>query len=285
MQSQLPFFGVVRVSGEERAVFLHNQLSNHIEGLSENQACYATYNTPKGRVIANMLVINRGEDILLLMAADLVEKTVKRLRMFVLRAKVVFETLHDFAVAAELADSAAPQPAAEPQLSFAAPAENSISRINLPHGGAMLVGQADLLPAYDAAAENAWNLHEIQSGYPWISEATTETCVAQMLNQHIIGGVHFKKGCYPGQEIIARAQYRGQVKRGLAVLAADVQEAAGTGVLLEGEDAGIIINTAQTGQGSLNLAVIKHGAAGKALADANGNTLPQTHLFFETEAN
>lgn len=280
MQSTLPFFGVVRVSGEDRAVFLHNQLSNHIEGLSENQACYATYNTPKGRVIANMLVVNRGEDILLLMAADLVEKTVKRLRMFVLRAKVVFETLPDFAVAAELADSA-PQPASEPQLTFAAPAENGISRINLPHGGAMLVGQSDLLPAYDAAAENAWNLHEIQSGYPWISEATTETCVAQMLNQHIIGGVHFKKGCYPGQEIIARAQYRGQVKRGLAVLAADVQETAGVGVLLEGEDAGIIINTAQTGQGSLNLAVIKHSAAGKTLVDAANNVLQQTRQFFE----
>ncbi|WP_107688393.1 CAF17-like 4Fe-4S cluster assembly/insertion protein YgfZ [Neisseria wadsworthii] len=285
MQSQLPFFGVVRVSGEERAVFLHNQLSNHIEGLSENQACYATYNTPKGRVIANMLVINRGEDILLLMSADLAEKTVKRLRMFVLRAKVVFETLPDFAVAAELADNAAPRPATEPQLAFNAATENGISRISLPHGGVMLVGKADSLPAYDAAAENAWNLHEIQSGYSWISAATTETCVAQMLNQHIIGGVHFKKGCYPGQEIIARAQYRGQVKRGLAVLAADVQEATGTGVLLEGEDAGIIINTAQTGQGSLNLAVIKHGAAGKSLADANGNTLQQTHLFFETEAN
>ena len=62
--SLLPFFGVVRVSGGDRATFLHNQLSNHIEALAEGQACYATYNTPKGRVIANMLVINRGEDLL-----------------------------------------------------------------------------------------------------------------------------------------------------------------------------------------------------------------------------
>ena len=89
MQSSLlPFFGVVRVSGDDRATFLHNQLSNHIEALADGQACYATYNTPKGRVIANMLVINRGEDLLLVMAADLIESTIKRLRMFVLRAKV-----------------------------------------------------------------------------------------------------------------------------------------------------------------------------------------------------
>ena len=76
-----------------------------------------------------------------------------------------------------------------------------------------LTGETAVLPAHDAAAENAWKLHEIRSGYPWISAATKESCVAQMLNQHTIGGVHFKKGCYPGQEIIARAQYRGQVKR------------------------------------------------------------------------
>ena len=71
--SALPFFGLIRVSGEDRASFLHGQLSNHIEGLAEGEACYATYNTPKGRVIANMLVFNRGEDLLLLTAADLVE--------------------------------------------------------------------------------------------------------------------------------------------------------------------------------------------------------------------
>ncbi len=87
--SLLPFFGVVRVSGDDRTAFLHNQLSNHIEALATGQACYATYNTPKGRVTANMLVINRGEDLLLVMTNDLLESTVKRLRMFVLRAKAV----------------------------------------------------------------------------------------------------------------------------------------------------------------------------------------------------
>ena len=87
MQTRLPFFGVVRVSGEDRASFLHGQLSNDINHLNENTACYATYNTPKGRVLANMIVLNRGEDLLLIMAQDLIEAIVKRLRMFVLRAK------------------------------------------------------------------------------------------------------------------------------------------------------------------------------------------------------
>ena len=284
MQTRLPFFGVVRVSGEDRASFLHGQLSNDINHLNENTACYATYNTPKGRVLANMIVLNRGEDLLLIMAQDLTEAIVKRLRMFVLRAKVIFEPLPDFAVAGELDETTVPSPAAEPALSFPAQADEGLYTITLPHSGRLKIGKAGLLPEHDAAAENAWNLHEIRSGYAWISTATKETAVAQMLNQHIIGGVHFKKGCYPGQEIIARAQYRGQVKRGLAVLQGDSLEAAGVTVQNGGEEAGQIINTALTDTGSLSLAVIKFSAAHADLTDADGNALKQETLFFTVDA-
>ena len=284
MQSRLPFFGVVRVSGEDRASFLHGQLSNDINHLNENTACYATYNTPKGRVLANMIVLNRGEDLLLIMAQDLTEAIVKRLRMFVLRAKVIFEPLPDFAVTGELDETASPSPTAAPALSFPAQADDGVYTIILPHSGRLKIGEAGLLPEYDAAAENAWNLHEIRSGYAWISTATKETAVAQMLNQHIIGGVHFKKGCYPGQEIIARAQYRGQVKRGLAVLRGDSLEAAGVAVQNGGEEAGQIINTALTDTGSLSLAVIKFSAAHADLTDADGNALKQETLFFTMDA-
>ena len=272
--SALPFFGLIRVSGEDRASFLHGQLSNHIEGLAEGEACYATYNTPKGRVIANMLVFNRGEDLLLLTAADLVEALCKRLRMFVLRAKAVFDPLPGYGAAGRLNEGATALPAAEPHLSFPFAVSDGLIECTLPHGGILLAGEKDKLPAYDAEAENAWQLHEIRSGYPWISEATKESCVAQMLNQHTIGGVHFKKGCYPGQEIIARAQYRGQVKRGLAVLSGSSLEAAGIAVLQDGAEAGIIINTACT--------VIKHSAAAAPLTDADGNPLQQQQLFFDT---
>ena len=281
--SLLPFFGVIRVSGDDRASFLHGQLSNHIEALTANQACYATYNTPKGRVIANMLVINRGNDLLLITAADMVEALVKRLRMFVMRAKVIFEPLDSFAVAGELANNTSAQPATEPHLTFDAKISNGLCRINLPHSGILLVGEQSTLPAHDAAAENAWNSHEILSGYPWICAATKETCVAQMLNQHTIGGVHFKKGCYPGQEIIARAQYRGQVKRGLTVLAGSSLETAGIAIQNNGEEVGLVINSALTAEGSISLAVIKHSATEAPLTDADGNVLKQQALFFNVE--
>ncbi|WP_165088035.1 YgfZ/GcvT domain-containing protein [Neisseria yangbaofengii] len=283
MQTLLPFFGVVRVSGDDRADFLHNQLSNDIQNLPAGQACYATYNTAKGRVLANMVVLNRGGDFLLLMAQDLIETIVKKLRMYVLRAKVVLEPLNDFAVAGELADDAKAVIANEPSLAFAAENQNGVWCINLPHTGRLKVGLAEQLPAHDTAAGNAWNLHEIRSGYAWISASTKETAVAQMLNQHIIGGVHFRKGCYPGQEIIARAQYRGQVKRGLAILSGNSLEAAGIAVQVGGEEAGQIINTALTDNGSLNLAVIKFSATDAALTDADGNVLTVEQLFFTVE--
>ena len=280
--SLLPFFAVIRATGDDRASFLHGQLSNHIEALAEGEACYATYNTPKGRVIANMIIANTGGELLLVLASDLAEAVVKRLRMFVLRAKVSFEILENHGAAGRLPDGTAPQPAAEPQLSFPFHLSDGLIEIPLPHGGMFLTGETAVLPAHDAAAENAWKLHEIRSGYPWISAATKESCVAQMLNQHTIGGVHFKKGCYPGQEIIARAQYRGQVKRGLAVLSGSSLEAAGIAVLQNGAEAGIIINTACTAEGSLSLAVIKHSAAAAPLTDADGNPLQHQQLFFDT---
>lgn len=284
MKTLLPFFGVTRVSGEDRQTFLHGQLSNDINNLQAGQACYATYNTPKGRVIANMIVVNRGGDLLLIMAQDLLEATIKRLRMFVLRAKVVFEILEDYAVGAELAASAEPLAAQEPVLAFTAQQDSDgICSVVLPHRGILHIAPETALPPYDAAAESAWRLHEIRSGYPWICAATKETAVAQMLNQHIIGGVHFKKGCYPGQEIIARAQYRGQVKRGLAVLSGNSAVEAGTLLAADGEEAGIVLDSIKDSENFTALAVIKFSAAQKELTAPNGGIFKAVHLFFKTE--
>ena len=93
--SLLPYLGVLKVSGDDRASFLHNQLSNDINNLPASHACYATYNTPKGRVMANMLVLNTGDELWLIMSADLIDAIAKRLRMFVMRSKAVLENVSD----------------------------------------------------------------------------------------------------------------------------------------------------------------------------------------------
>ena len=151
--TQLPFFAVIRATGSDAADFLHNQFSNDIKNLQANQACYATYNTPKGRVIANLIVQNTGNEILLALAADLVEAVVKRLKMYVLRAKVQFEILPDWGVAGSLKSNTPPQHPSEPQLSFPV---NAQGEIQLPHTGSLKIAPCAELSAYDAAAEAAW---------------------------------------------------------------------------------------------------------------------------------
>ncbi|MDO4433906.1 MAG: folate-binding protein [Alysiella sp.] len=277
MHTLLPFFAVVRVSGDDRHDFLHKQLSNDINNLTAQQACYATYNSPKGRVIANMVVYNNGQELDLILAADLAETVVKRLKMFVLRAHVQLSILPDWGVSGSLPENTAILYAENPTLSF--PAHDDT--IQLPHGGCLKIAPLTNLPSYNEVAEATFKRHEILCGYPWISAKTSETCVAQMLNQHTIGGVHFRKGCYPGQEIIARAQYRGQVKRGLAIAENTSTQQVGAEVHDEsGAEVGIVINVS----GSLNLLVIKHSAAYNTLSDLSGSPFTLHNPFFSLES-
>lgn len=275
MLGQLPYFALIEVSGEDRHSFLHNQLSNDIQNLAPNQACYATYNTAKGRVIANLIAYNAGETIWLMLAKDVAEIVVKRLKMFVLRAKVSININSEWGVSGSLKEDAQPIYPIEPQLILSSDAAGNIV---LPHKGSLKIAPLDQLPTYDKQAEKRWQAHELASGYPWISAATSETCVAQMLNQHIIGGIHFRKGCYPGQEIIARAQYRGQVKRGLAIAQSDAYQAIGSLVYDEQKnEVALIINAVD----DLKLLVTKFSAIASPLQDESGNAMVLQHLFFD----
>ncbi|OAM32275.1 tRNA-modifying protein [Eikenella sp. NML03-A-027] len=278
---KLPFFGVAEVSGADAAEFLHSQLSNHILDLQPGEVCFATYNSPRGRVLANMLVLRRADRFLLVMAADLLEATIKRLRMFVLRSKTVFHTDSAWQVYGQSSADTGVDAAA---LKFAAEEDdNGLITLVLAGGNRIVLSPATLPDADCPAAAEAWQAAEILQGRPWISQPTVESCVAQMLNQHLLGGVHFKKGCYPGQEIIARAQYRGQVRRGMAVCRSVQPVAIGSKVEADGEEVGIVINSVAHDGAFVLLAVIKHGAAGKAL-QAGGQALQTLKLWFETEA-
>lgn len=276
---RLPFFGIVEVDGADAAEFLHKQLSNHILDLQHNEACFATYNSARGRVIANMLVVRRQDRFLLLMAADLLESMVKRLRMFVLRSKTVFHTNSVWQVYGLGGAEAGHIDAAA--LKFAVDeTENGLLAVTMAGGNRLLLSQSSLDGADNPAAAEAWHAAEILQGRPWISQPTSESCVAQMLNQHLLGGVHFKKGCYPGQEIIARAQYRGQVRRGMSVSRSGRAVVAGSKVEAGGEDVGIVINNAAYDGAFVQLSVIKFSAADQTL-QAGGQTLQPLKLLFD----
>ena len=176
---------ILRVHGRDAAGFLQGQLSNDVQALADGAQQLAGYHTPQGRVIALLRLARLGrEELLVQLPAELSDAVAQRLRRFVLRAKVTIEVL-DAAAAAAAASAAAAAAAA-----LAAP----------------------------AASIAGWNATrsrgaDIAAGLPQVYAATSEKFVAQMLNLDCIGAVSFDKGCYTGQEVIARAHYRGRVKR------------------------------------------------------------------------
>ncbi|MCK9509800.1 MAG: folate-binding protein [Pigmentiphaga sp.] len=214
-QALLDSLRVVRVTGADAVGFLHGQLTHDVEKLTPGHARLAAYCNAKGRVQAT-LVLWRADDagapvVYFFTHASVVDALLKRLRMFVLRAKVVFELL-DWSVSGVWAETGA-GPAAwhtEP-----ADAEGGV-RIGAPAAAplAWRAWQVQAAPVKSAEGDPAaWACQEIRAGLPWISAATFELFTPLMINFDLIDGVSFTKGCYPGQEVVARSHYRGKQKR------------------------------------------------------------------------
>ena len=217
----LAHLGAIRATGTDAAAFLHGQLTNDFTLLDTTRARLAGYCSPKGRLLASFVAWKSSPyEVLLLCSADVLPATLKRLSMFVLRAKC---KLTD--ATAELQRVGLAGPAATAWLGTAAPAaiwgrttHDGASIVRLPDaaGAARYLWVAPIgiaapdLPPLDLAA---WRWGEVQSGIATIEAPTVDQFVPQMLNYELIGGVDFKKGCYPGQEIVARSQYRGTIKR------------------------------------------------------------------------
>ena len=210
-------WGVIRAQGSEAAKFLHGQLTQDVEHLQDGQVKLAGYCSVKGRLLASFVMWRRGpEEVLLACSADLLTAVMKRLTMFVLRAKC------------KLSDASAELPlwglAGSTATDLAAAGASEGERLPLPnavvHGE--LVARALWVGAFEPGALlldiDAWRWLEVHSGVVRIVAATSEKFVPQMVNLELVGGVNFQKGCYPGQEIVARSQYRGSLKRRAYVL-------------------------------------------------------------------
>jgi folate-binding protein YgfZ len=195
---------------------LHNQLSNDFLLLPPDQAHLAAFCNAKGRMQASFIGFKTSpEDIWLILRHDLLAQTLKRLRMFVLRAKVVMNDVSQhYEVRGLLGDAlpaalgAAPwslqvQPQAWTVRLYPAQGHGRALQV-VPVGSALTTAALDL---------HDWLLSEVLSGVADVQAATFEAFVPQMLNFESVDGVNFKKGCYPGQEVVARSQFRGTLKR------------------------------------------------------------------------
>ena len=260
-------YGLIAASGEEAANFLHNQLTNDVLTLAADNARLAGYCSPKGRLLATMLTWRSGDDIMLMLPKQLQAAIQKRLQMYVLRAKVKLRDAGaEFAIlglagAFDNATLATYLPGSA-NVAYSKQETDTGNLIRLPDAAGVpralwITPTANAINAWPTleqtlrlAPATAWQLTEIEAGTPWITLPTQEKFVPQMINFEVVGGVNFKKGCYPGQEIVARSQYLGKLKRRMLLAKiGGTQAEAGMEVFSEADPeqpCGMIVN-AQTG--------------------------------------
>jgi folate-binding protein YgfZ len=282
--------GVIRVSGEDATDFLQGQFSNDIKQVEEQTAQLSSYCNPKGRILASFWLYREGDSFYMVLPTDTLATTLKRLRMFVLMSKVTLDDVSDELVCIGVAGPGS-EALLEQQLGSVPASAND----SLHHNGMTAIRLPADLPRYLVIGANnsmqalwqslresstpvgyqAWQLLDIEAGLPSVYADNVEAFVPQMLNLHAIGGVSFKKGCYPGQEIVARMHYLGKLKRrmyrahidsdtppriGEEVMASDTKSGQGTGRIVMaspaaqgGFEALVVVQVSSAEQGDVHL--------------------------------
>ncbi|AKU20953.1 folate-binding protein YgfZ [Massilia sp. NR 4-1] len=286
--------GLIAFTGAESATFLHSQLTNDVEHLGQDEVRLAGYCSPKGRLLASFLMWRNEESVFLQLAREIQPVLQKRLQMFVLRAKTKASDAGEGQVVLGLGGG---QAQAVLQTWFDVLPAKPYSKIEHPLGTLLRVADAFGAPRYlwlatpetvttaapvlaerlNVGGNAAWRLSEIHAGVPQIAAATQEQFVPQMINLELLGGVNFKKGCYPGQEIVARSQYLGKLKRRTALVTVAAAEVLpGVEVFSPADPeqpCGMVVNAAPNGAGgsdalvemkldALESAEVRLGAAG-----------------------
>lgn len=277
---ELPQFGLIRFSGEEARDFLHNQLTCDVSALKPGRSTYGAYCTPKGRVLVTFLLWRTELDFFMQLPASLRESIQRQISKYILRSKVkAADATAEWALAGVMGGDAA---ALVQRVAGKAPqgvhelaqAPDSMV-IRLPGDRFEIVAARDKAPSMlellAARAEKAdveqWQRQIIRSGVPVILPATQEEFVPQMINLDLIGGVSYEKGCYPGQEIVARMHYRGTLKQRMYLANIGSSEQPQPGEKLYSPDfgeqaCGTVVNAARSPDGGHDLlAVIQLSAA------------------------
>ena len=275
--ADLSQFGALRVVGEDAPSFLQNLLSNDIREVSNTRSQLSSFNSAKGRILATLLIWREGDDYLLQLPRSLCEPIRKKLSMYVLRAKVKITDSSDATISLGLSGAGVreillTQFGDLPRSPFGCigTAQASVIKIgdsrwqintSVPHAAALWT---TLSRHAQPVGSPCWDWLNIRSGIPVILPPTQEQFVAQMVNLELIGGVNFNKGCYPGQEIVARMQYLGKLKRRMYLahmgyqVHPDRSDAPQPGdelfsAEMEGQASGMIVNSAPAPGGGFDV--------------------------------
>ncbi|WP_137718483.1 CAF17-like 4Fe-4S cluster assembly/insertion protein YgfZ [Methylobacillus flagellatus] len=270
---ELSHLGLLQVEGADATAFLQGQFTNDIKALDGSNSQLAGYCNPKGRMLALFTAFAHHDHLHLQLDGRLREAILKRLRMYVMRSKV---TLTDVSESVLRIAVSGPDSAAALENLFARLPQQPGQLVSLEHGAVLrlagdipafqIFSDAEHMPAiwqalratHRPVGRNAWEWLQIQAGIPDVVPATQEAFVPQMLNLDALDGISLTKGCYTGQEIVARTHYLGKVKRRTlpAHLASDSRPIAGTAVQdAAGNEAGMVVRSAQAPQGGHDVLV------------------------------
>ncbi len=275
-----PDAGVLAFDGADAAAFLHGQLSSDVAGMAPGAAGWTSYNSPKGRMLGTLLLWRAGADSFrAFVAADLAAPLARRLAMFVLRAKVKVADLTGdgqtvgvggagAADAVRTALGVAPEPGqgAHAGDAFVVAAPDGRYFVHAPAARAGAIAAALAAHAVPVSVDT-WHRLGIRAGVPAVTRATQDLFVPQTANWDLVGGINFHKGCYPGQEIVARMQYLGRLKERLFAFHVDAPPPAPATPVYSpvfGEQAcGTVVNAASSPDGGSDLlAVVQWAATG-----------------------
>lgn len=290
VMADLSHLGLISAYGDDASTFLQGQLTNDINQVDLEHSQLSAYCTPKGRILSNFRIFKRQETYYLRLPQEQLESSLKRLQMFILMSKITMEDSTDSLVHIGISG-----PDADKHLQQFIPQipdqDDGVSQCNDytviklagPHPRFEVYGELEpmthLWQHMDVHAApigaDAWSMLDILAGIPNIYPETSEAFVPQMINLQVINGVSFKKGCYTGQEVVARMQYLGKLKRqmyrihidthnpvnpGDALYAADTTSGQGTGTIVDarpvpddGYEALAVINISDAEQGGLKL--------------------------------
>ena len=265
--------GVIRATGEDAVKFLQGQLTQDVALMSTAEAHLAAFCNAKGRMQASFIVFKRSaDDFLMVCSADILQQTLKRLSMFVLRAKVkLLDASADFSLFGLVGTTidAIESIAGHARIHWSASTFESQNTVFLYPGAGFeralwCAPVATPPPAGETLAPGIWEWLEVQSGIAMITAPIFEAFVPQMLNYESVGGVNFKKGCYPGQEIVARSQFRGTLKRRAYLVHSDSAMTIGQEVfhvLDTGQPCGMVAACAAHPEGGFDAIVSMQTAA------------------------
>jgi hypothetical protein len=214
----LSHLAVMSVGGEDAGTFLQGQVTCNINELTETKSSLCALCNPKGRVISTFLIIKTNTEFLIVLPAELLEKMLKHLRVYVLRSKVVLTDCSETLCLLGLSKS-------EPEAvgTLFSTAQQSTIRVNLGNRE-MLVARPEqavmqwmilIAEGYRPTTLGFWRYLDIMAGLPWLTLETSEAFIPQMLNLDKLRGISFNKGCYTGQEVVARTHYLGKVRRAM----------------------------------------------------------------------